>query len=91
MHRVLTLGGTFTVLLGLRDRLPNYTRQIQIRSHAWRYSLGQNPNRASLVNKTSYRLAKKAMASASLLIIALSNLMRSLRGITRDGPQFMYP
>jgi hypothetical protein len=27
--------GTFTVLLGLRDRLPNYTRLIQIRF--WRY------------------------------------------------------
>ncbi len=30
-HRLLTLGGTFTVLLGLRDPSPNYTRQIQIR------------------------------------------------------------
>ena len=29
-----------TVLLGLRDRLPNYTRQIQIRFG--RYQLGQN-------------------------------------------------
>ena len=27
--------GRFTVLLGLRDRLPNYTRPIQIRF--WRY------------------------------------------------------
>jgi hypothetical protein len=35
-----------TVLLGLRDRLPNYTRQIQIRFG--RYQLGQNSNRASL-------------------------------------------
>jgi hypothetical protein len=30
-HRLLTLGGTFTVLLGLRDPPPNYMRQIQIR------------------------------------------------------------
>jgi hypothetical protein len=30
-HTLLTLGGTFTVLLGLRDPSPNYTRQIQIR------------------------------------------------------------
>jgi hypothetical protein len=35
-----------TVLLGLRDRLPNYTRQIQIRFG--RYQFGQNSNRASL-------------------------------------------
>ncbi len=32
-----------TVLLGLCDRLPNYTRQIQIRFG--RYQLGQNSNR----------------------------------------------
>jgi uncharacterized coiled-coil protein SlyX len=30
-HRLLTLGGTVTVLLGLRDPPPNYKRQIQIR------------------------------------------------------------
>jgi hypothetical protein len=30
-HRLLTLGVTFVVLLGLRDPSPNYTRQIQIR------------------------------------------------------------
>jgi hypothetical protein len=35
-HRLLTLGGTFTVLLGLRDPSPNYTRQIQIRFGAIR-------------------------------------------------------
>jgi hypothetical protein len=35
-----------TVLLGLRDRLPNCTHLIQIRFG--RYQVGQNPNRASL-------------------------------------------
>ena len=35
-----------TVLLGLRDCLPNYTCQIQIRFG--RYQLGQDSNRASL-------------------------------------------
>jgi hypothetical protein len=41
VHRVLTLGGTFTVLLGLRDRLPNYTRQIQIGSSLGATSWGK--------------------------------------------------
>jgi hypothetical protein len=39
-------------LLGLRDRLPNYTRQIQIRFG--RYQLGQNSNRASLFPGVKY-------------------------------------
>jgi hypothetical protein len=42
-----------TVLLGLRDRLPNYTRQIQIRFG--RCNLGQNSNRASLFSSVEYR------------------------------------
>ena len=41
-----------TVLLGLRDRLPSYTRQIQIRFG--RYQLGQNSNRASLFVRVKY-------------------------------------
>ena len=41
-----------TVLLGLCDRLPNYTRQIQIRFG--RYQLGQNSNRASLFPRVRY-------------------------------------
>src|SRR4029077_6129565 len=40
------LGGTFTVLLGLRDPSPNYTRQIQIRFGAtsWGNIETQNPS-----------------------------------------------